>query len=183
MNKYLFGVVLTFFSCNITHADDNLYWEELSDSSKSEVIKSQKFDLNVMRLYLHQITLSDDSTSTVILDTLCMPTDGNRRMLYFHILNETVRSADGALAEMIGGYCYKYVQNNSDYALEYFSKHHDLADEYITLIATELYYNDSNMTVFKQYMHNLVKKENAKEYLPAFLNAIEQKLNSIKDSY
>ena len=74
---------MAFLSCGSSHADDYQYWEELSDSSKLEVIKSLNIDVNVSKLYLHQIMLSDDSLSEAILDTLCMPSEGNKRMLYF----------------------------------------------------------------------------------------------------
>lgn len=72
MSKLLFGFVLAFLSCCFSYAGNYLYWEELSDSSISETIKSLNIDVNIEKLYLHQISLSDDSLSVVILDTLCV---------------------------------------------------------------------------------------------------------------
>ncbi|MBP5713867.1 MAG: hypothetical protein J6X07_04110 [Prevotella sp.] len=130
MNKIILGIILTFYSCNISHADKYQYWDEISDNSKFEIIKSLNVEKSVLMLYSHQITLSDNDTTANILDTLCTPTEGNKRMLYFHIMNEIVKCADGAFAELLSEYCIKYINENADYVLEYFSKHHDISNGY-----------------------------------------------------
>lgn len=159
-------------------ADDYQYWEELSDSSKLEVIKSLNIDVNVSKLYLHQIMLSDDSLSEAILDTLCMPSEGNKRMLYFYLMNEIIMSADGSLAEVLGGYCYRLVVNNPDFILVYLNKNPRIANEYITMIATELYYNDYTITNFKNLMAKSVQND---DYLQVFCKKIECKLLMLKN--
>ena len=181
MNRMLFWLVITFYSCNMSFADKYHYWDDLSDKSKSEIVNSLDIDENVMKLYLHSITLSDDSISIAVLDTLCMPTEGNKRMLYFHIMNETVKCADGAFAELLGEYCMKYINENTDYVLEYFSKHHDVGNEYSTFIAAELYFSNTSITQYEQHLLHYVKGKCAKEYLPIFLKGIEHELNSITD--
>ena len=55
------------------------------------------------------------------------------------ILTINGKELDGAVAEMLGGYCIKYVNENTDYALEYFSKHQDIANNFADMIAGELY--------------------------------------------
>ena len=178
MNKLLFGLVMAFLSCGSSHADDYQYWEELSDSSKLKVIKSLNIDVNVSKLYLHQIMLSDDSLSEAILDTLCMPSEGNKRMLYFYLMNEIIMSADGSLAEVLGGYCYRLVVNNPDFILVYLNKNPRIANEYITMIATELYYNDYTITNFKNLMAKSVQND---DYLQVFCKKIECKLLMLKN--
>ena len=138
-------------------------------------IKSLNVDKNIMMLYLHQISLSDNKTSEAILDTLCMQTtDNNKRMFYFYILNDVVKNADGALAELLGAYCIKYVNENTDYALEYFSNHRDISNHYAQMIAAELYFNDISITDYKRTLRLSVKGKSAKDYLSVFLNIIEQ---------
>ena len=88
MNKLLLCLVITFYSCNISYADKYQYWDDLSEKSKSEILQSLDVDENVMKLYMHHIKLSDDAISIAILDTLCMPSEGYKRMLYFYIMNE-----------------------------------------------------------------------------------------------
>ena len=158
---------------------DCQYWDDLDENSKSEIIKSIDVDNNIMKLYLHEIKLSDNDMSAEILETLCSSTDGNKRMLYFYVLNEIVKKADGAVSEMLGGYCIKYVNENTDYALEYFSKHHDVANDYVDMIASELYLSDTSFTQYKQLLLNSAESEHAKEYLPIFLKEIERKLSEI----
>ena len=183
MNRTLFWLVIAFYSCNMSFADKYHYWDELSDKSKNEIVKLLEIDENIMKLYLHQITFSDDDISIAILDTLCTPTEGNKRMLYFHIMNETVKCADGAFAELLSEYCLKYINENTDYVLEYFSRHHDVGNEYSTFIAAELYYNDISITKYRQQLLLNVKGKCAKDYLPIFLNEIEYKLNFIIEDH
>lgn len=165
----------------MSFADKYHYWDELSDKSRNEIVKLLNIDENIMKLYLHQITLSDDNISIAILDTLCMPTEGNKRMLYFHIMNETVKCADGAFAELLSEYCIKYINENADYVLEYFSKHHDVGNVYSTFIATELYFSNTSITQYEQHLIRYVKGKCAKDYLPIFFKEIEHELNSIID--
>ncbi len=43
INKMLLGLVLAFFSC-ISHADENRYWDDLDENSKSEIINTIDVD-------------------------------------------------------------------------------------------------------------------------------------------
>lgn len=159
--------------------DRHQYWDELDESSKEEIIKSIDVDNNIMKLYLHEMKLSDNDMSAAILDTLCSSTDGYKRMLYFYVLNEIVNIADGAVSEMLGGYCIKYVNENTDYALEYFSKHQNVANNYADMIAAELYLSDTSISQYKQPLLHSAKSKRAKEYLPIFLKEIERILAKI----
>lgn len=158
---------------------DCQYWDDLDENSKSEIIKSIDVDNNIMKLYLHEIKLSDNDMSAAILDTLCSSTDGYKRMLYFYVLNENIKNADGAISEMLGGYCIKYVNENTDYALEYFSKHQNVANNYADMIAAELYLSDTSISQYKQPLLHSAKSKRAKEYLPIFLKEIERILAKI----
>lgn len=177
-NKMLFGILLTFCCC-ISYAEECKYWDELDENSKSEILKSVDVDKNIVKLYLHETILSDDDRSITMMDTLCSSAVGNKRMLHFYVLNENVNTADGAVAEMLGGYCVRYVNENTDYALEYFSIHQDVANNYIDLIASELYLSDINFTQYGQLLFHSAKSKCAKDYLPIFLKEIERKLAKI----
>ena len=130
-----------------------------------------------MKLYLHEMKLSDNDLSAAILNTLCSSTDSNKRMLYFYILNEIANTADGAVAEMLGGYCIKYVNENTDYALEYFRIHQDVANNYAESIAGELYLSDTSFSQYEQILLNSAESECAKEYLPVFLKETKRILS------
>lgn len=180
-NKVLFGILLAFCCC-ISHAEVYQYWDDLDENSKSEIINSVDVDKNIMKLYLHEIKLSDNDMSATIMDTLCSSADGNKRMLHFYILNENVKTADGAVAEMLCGYCVKYVNENSDYALEYFSKHQDVANNYAYMIANELYLSDTSFTEYEQLLFHSAKSKCARDYLPIFLKEIERILDIISST-
>ena len=123
--------------------------------------------------------LSDNDLSAAILDTLCSSTDSNKRMLYFYILNEIANTADGVVAEILGEYCIKYVNENTDYTLEYFSKHQDVANKYAEIIAEELHRTlcDTSLSQYEQILLNSAKSECAKEYLPVFLKEVKRVLS------
>jgi len=176
INKMLLTLVLAFCSYAV-HAGEYQYWDDLDENSKSEIIKSIDVDKNIMKLYLHEMKLSDNDLSAAILDTLCSSTDSNKRMLYFYILNEIANTADGAVAEMLGGYCIKYVNKNTDYALEYFSKHQDVANKYAEIIAEELNLCDTSLSQYEQILLNSAESECAKEYLPVFLKEVKRVLS------
>lgn len=176
IKKLLLGLVLVFCS-SIANAGEYQYWDDLDENSKSEIIKSIDVDKNIMKLYLHEMKLSDNDLSAAILDTLCSSTDSNKRMLYFYILNEIANTADGAVAEMLGGYCIKYVNKNTDYALEYFSIHQDVANNYAESIAGELYLSDTSISQYEQILLNSAKSECAKEYLPVFFKEVKRVLS------
>lgn len=176
IKKLLLGLVLVFCS-NIANAGEYQYWDDLDENSRSEIIKSIDVDKNIMKLYLHEMKLSDNDLSAAILDTLCSSTDSNKRMLYFYILNEIANTADGAVAEMLGGCCIKYVNKNTDYALEYFSKHQDVANNYAESIAGELYLSDTSFSQYEQIMLNSAESECAKEYLPVFFKEVKRVLS------
>ena len=176
LKKLLLGLVLVFCS-SIANAGEYQYWDDLDENSKSEIIKSIDVDKNIMKLYLHEMKLSDNDLSAAILDTLCSSTDSNKRMLYFYILNEIANTADGAVAEMLGGYCIKYVNENTDYALEYFRIHQDVANNYAESIAGELYLSDTSFSQYEQILLNSAKSECAKEYLPVFLKEVKRVLS------
>lgn len=176
IKKLLLGLVLAFCS-SIANAGEYQYWDDLDEKSKSEIIKSIDVDKNIMKLYLHEMKLSDNDLSAAILDTLCSSTDSNKRMLYFYILNEIANTADGAVAEMLGGYCIKYVNENTDYALEYFRIHQDVANNYAESIAGELYLSDTSFSQYEQILLNSAKSECAKEYLPVFFKEVKRVLS------
>lgn len=176
IKRLLLGLALVFCS-SIANAGEYQYWDDLDENSRSEIIKSIDVDKNIMKLYLHEMKLSDNDLSAAILDTLCSSTDSNKRMLYFYILNEIANTADGAVAEMLGGYCIKYVNKNTDYALEYFSIHQDVANNYAESIAGELYLSDTSFSQYEQILLNSAKSECAKEYLPVFLKEVKRVLS------
>lgn len=176
IKKLLLGLVLVFCS-SIANAGEYQYWDDLDENSRSEIIKSIDVDKNIMKLYLHEMKLSDNDLSAAILDTLCSSTDSNKRMLYFYILNEIANTADGAVAEMLGGYCIKYVNENTDYALEYFRIHQDVANNYAESIAGELYLSDTSFSQYEQILLNSAESECAKEYLPVFLKEVKRVLS------
>ena len=93
------------------------------------------------------------------------------------ILTINGKELDGAVAEMLGGYCIKYVNENTDYALEYFSKHQDIANNFADMIAGELYLSDTSFAQYKQRLLHSAKSKCAKVYLPIFLNKIEHNIS------
>lgn len=178
IKKLLLGLVLVFCS-SIANAGEYQYWDDLDENSRSEIIKSIDVDKNIMKLYLHEMKISHNDTSEAIIDTLCSSTEGNKKMLHFYVLNEIVSTADEVVAEILGEYYIKYVNENTDYTLEYFSKHQDVANKYAEIIAEELHRTlcDTSLSQYEQILLNSAESECAKEYLPVFLKEIKRILS------
>ena len=64
-------------------------------------------------------------------------------------------------------------------ALEYFSKHQDVANKYAEIIADELHRTlcDTNLSQYEQILLNSAKSECAKEYLPVFFKEVKRVLS------
>lgn len=82
---------------------------------------------------------------------------------------------------MLAEYCFKYVSENSDYVLCYFSLHSDISEKYALLIAAELYYKDISYTDYLKELTSSVKDDMTKNYLPLFVKKIETNWKQIQD--
>ena len=157
------------------------YWEKLSEKSQSDILKSLHVGDDVMKLYKHQIKMTDDDTSAALLEILCSPKNDDERMLYFFLMNEVMKQADGALSEMLGEYCLQFFNENADYVLHYFNTDRYIARLYSSFIGTELYYNNSSISEYSQQLSQSVNNKYASSFLPTFLKDVEHYYNSAEN--
>ncbi|SFW35402.1 hypothetical protein SAMN02910409_1761 [Prevotellaceae bacterium HUN156] len=155
------------------------YWEALTEKSQSDILKSLHVNDAVMKLYKHQIKMTDDDTSAALLKILCSPKNDDERMLYFFLMNEVIKQADGAFAEMLGEYCLQFFNENADYVLQYFNTDRYVARLYSTFIGIELYYNNSSISEYSQQLSQSVNNKYASSFLPTFLKDVEHCYNSV----
>ncbi|MBO4598344.1 MAG: hypothetical protein J5676_10800 [Bacteroidaceae bacterium] len=182
MKKLLFLLCMIFAGCSGARTTGGYrYWEKLSNDEKSEILKSPGIDENVVLLYRHKIEVSDDDSTAALLEKLVKPTDDKTRVLYFYLFNEILKKSDGALAEMMEVYCFRFVNGNADFSLAYFKQHDDIVSLYISSIGYELLYNEVDISVYKQNLQKQVRSESAKEYLPRFFSEVERVYKEAKE--
>lgn len=125
------------------------YWEDICPGSKETIINSAEVSPLIKSFYLQEWQITDDNRTFVLLEDLVSPPSEKVRPLYFHLFNEVCSVADGAVAEIIGKYSIKIIENNRDYVLPYLykTKNKDLLQQYAFHIGYELWVNGDKQQI------------------------------------
>ena len=166
----------------------NVYWEQLSDEAKKEVVSSDKIDVIVADYYQGKFKFSDDDKSFRLLDVLTSkPEDGNIKALYFYLFNDACTQSDGAISEVMGDYCMGMIVNDPVHVLTYFVSHDALMETYALFIGYELYFKEEgvsdikyNFDSFKKFLSGKIgDDEGLKRTLTKFNSVIEEVMKSM----
>lgn len=158
----------------ITLSPSFKYWEDYSQLEQKQIMKSLD-ETNIVSEYLaHPWLPIDDEKTFCLLDVLS--TSGNfnwgYKALYFHVFNDICIHADGALAEVMGVYCYKVFWANPDYVFHYVLLHESLKDCYVSFLGHYFSMEHKAYGSFCGMLNSkLNEKENAKQ-LNVFLDSI-----------
>ena len=149
----------------------NVYWEDIPRSKQDSILRHTDSDL--LSLYQGKIVVSDNDESFKLLNKLCHKESGMKQALYFLLFNKIIEEADGALAEVMGEYCMRFVDKNADFVLPYLASHEEFCKLYASFIATELYYNEKSLSDYKKKTLPLMKPD-TKPAFETFLKRIEK---------
>jgi hypothetical protein len=94
------------------------YWEDLGSRKKEKFLNDTNTNKLAIDFYYGKFKTSDDSLTIELLDKIIEKKDFNP--FYFFLFNKILYSADGAIAELIGEYCYKIISDNNIIVLKYF---------------------------------------------------------------
>ena len=134
----------------------NVYWEYIPKSKQDSILRHTDSDL--LSLYQGKIVVSDNNESFEFLDKLCHRVSGAKQALYFLLFSKIMEEVDGALAEVMGEYCMRFVDKNADFVLPYLANHEELCKLYASFIATELYYDEKSLSDYKKKTLPLLRK-------------------------
>jgi hypothetical protein len=196
--KLTFIISLVVLSCtqnngnriNNSLANTNyIYWEEMNNSQKDDIINSNEIYKQAIALYNGKMKVSDDKQSICLLDTLTsINKDFESTPFYFYLFNQICSTADGAVSEILGEYCLKIVLNLPDYVFNYFIKNVSISKKYAEYLGYEFYFKEDgtstleyNYAEFKNLLSN--KIGNKKEYelvLKQFYDEIEKSMKNME---
>lgn len=115
-----------------------VYWEQVSNNLKNEIIASNKINAGAVNYYNGTFRFTDDAKSFRLLDTLMSRPDNEYiRALYFYLFNDVCMKSDGAVSEILGKYCQKMMVNDPVCVLNYFSSHNAILKKYAQLLGYE----------------------------------------------
>lgn len=198
-NIHNFIIICVFFLFIVQTCSQVKYWEDLDDNERAIILKDSNTNKLAIDYYNSTFKISDDSLTFEMLDKIS--DKGKFNPFYFHVFNNILLGADGALAETMGDYCLKTLLNYPTYLIDYFSYLNqktaslELYTIYILMLAEELYYNENYIkyNVNKQsetdYTFKLVKKkldtifEDLNKTYKVFMNDIKTELRKLNSKH
>lgn len=135
------SVIFFFFGLLLRIISSPVYWEDFSFSEQQTIIQGLSEQSVLRQYHCRQVSLQDDDETDVLFQELLIPVaEKGLRAFKFHLLNRICMEADGAVAEVVPSVIIRYIYHNADYVLSYLKDHPDLASQYVTDTACELYF-------------------------------------------
>ncbi len=169
MKIFISIFILLISITNVLIANQNkeyLYWENLSESEKSNFISSHNINNLVMDYYKGNLKITDDENTFEILDEL-VSADSELFPFYYYIFNKICSESDGAVSEILGKYCLQIIMNDPNYVINHFTfeRENIKKDKYAyqlfgEFLGMEMYFKekgtsdiDYNFAEFKEYLN------------------------------
>ena len=165
--KYIFIISLFVFSCvqNNGNSIKNIlpgnyvYWEDLTDNQKDEILNSKVVNKEALAFYKGERQIGDNNKTIALLDTLSSIINSEEKVtsFYFFLFNQICIKADGALSEILGDYCQRIVLNSPEYVINYFIKNENVLKKYAQYLGYELYFKEEGTSTI-EYNYSDFKK-------------------------
>lgn len=130
-----------------------IYWETLSKDERKELVRSEKVNQSAVKYADGSVVLSDNDKTFELIDELTRKQEDPRvQAFYFHVFNEFLKKADGALAEPLESYVFEYFSRNPVYVLGYLESRPEWESVYVDYLATHYCYSeyyDEDQEVYK----------------------------------
>jgi hypothetical protein len=147
----LFLTIIILFS---TSSNGQMkYWEDLSCSQKSVILESCK-SFRMKTFYEGEFVPTDDDKTLQLLNEIVSSND-TVLPLSFYLINKICAKSDGALSEMVGEFCAKFLADHPLYILTYFTKerllniNQNIIETYAMFVGIELYMKKKGISNFK----------------------------------
>lgn len=200
-NKMIVILSFLFFSCKTNlrstscyetkyeTKEDYIYWEDLTDTEKSNILNSNVINEKVIDYYNNKLILNDDQIMINLLDTLTQLNKNKEKIiLYFYIFNQICSEADAAVSEGLGAYCQRMLLNYPLYIINYFNKNHSVKNTYANILGYEFYFKEEgtsmmeyNYAEFKEILKDSIEDtEKYRNVLKDFLLDIDTAMKSVE---
>ena len=138
---------------------NHMFVSELEGKPITYYLNHADIDVYAKMFYQGQFALSDDDLTFSFLDSL-LTTNPDTKPFYFHIFNCIVRVSDGALSEIVSGYCNTYFEKYPcDFiAIKTSDKYSNLYPKWIDFIAYGYYFEFGSMAEFNNRIDEIKKK-------------------------
>lgn len=159
-----------------------IYWEDMNKSLQENILNSPATHKIAVDFYLGSFIISDNDSTIKLLNKITSKNSHSQEnIFYFYVFNKICLKSDGALSEMLGAYCLKFILNNPELTLSYFKRNPEIEKLYAMFIGYELYFKEEetsdieyNYEEFKNAIEIKTKNvPNYKETLLTFYNDIE----------
>lgn len=143
---FLASILISFVqnsthSVNVGFTANYIFWEELTDNQKEDILNSNYIYDKAILFYKMKSKISDNDESKSLLDTLSAMTNNEKvNAFYFFLFNQICLSSDGAVSDLLGNYCQRIILNSPEYVIEYFLRNDILLHKYAQYLGYELYY-------------------------------------------
>jgi hypothetical protein len=114
----LFLILITLFS--VPSYGQMKYWDDLSCSQKTEILEFCK-SVSMSNFYEGNFVPTDDKKTWQLLNDIVSSSD-TILPLSLYLFNKICLHSDGALSEMVQGFCAEFLVKHPRYILTFFSK-------------------------------------------------------------
>lgn len=183
------GIILTIFvsflsvvGCKGSNQSGFIYWEDMTKTEQDNILHSPTICKNAVKYYLKSFKATDNKSTEELLNKITSNNNSNKETIfYFYVFNQICLKSDGALSEILGGYCMKFMLINPKFTLMYFKKYPKVEKKYAELMGSELYFKEDgtsdieyNYKGFKKAIEAKIKSDpKYKEILSVFYQDIE----------
>lgn len=153
------------------------YWESFSPDEQARIVRSSCS--LAQAYYFDRFKPTDNDDTLILLDYLT--TWGDTLDLYplkFYLFNKLISAADGALAEVLGDYCIRWLNHDSPYVLCYLHNQPKLEYEYLLLVGEDFSYEPYDTFCLFSNAVLTQFEESQKDYPRFFLEKLKNLLLS-----
>lgn len=170
------------------NCNKNAYWEDLTKTEQESILHSPQIDKNAIKYYCGSFKATENqSTENLLNKIISEKNPAKETLFYFYIFNQICLKSDGALSEILGGYCMKILLKKPVLVLRYFQRNKKVEKIYGEFIGSELYFKEEgtsdieyNYKDFKRIIE--VKTNGNKEFkktLVEFYSIIESGMKNM----
>lgn len=178
----LFISLVSIVSCKGLNQSSFIYWEDMTKTEQDNILHSPTIYKNAVKYYLGAFKATDNKATEELLNKITSNDIPNREAIfYFYVFNQICLKSDGALSEILGGYCMTLMLMNPKFTLLYFKKNSKVEKKYAELMGYELFFKEEgtsdieyNYKDFKKAIETKIKNDQKyKEILSIFYKDIE----------
>jgi len=138
-----FVSILCVVNCRGANQSGIVYWEDMTKVEQERILHLPSIYKNAVKYYQGRFSATDNQSTENLLDTIVSEKISTKEtVFYFYVLNQICLKSDGALSEILGEYCLKFLLRNPVLVLRYFQRNNTVKKIYGEFIGYELYFKE-----------------------------------------